>query len=100
MSVVDCPQYAVDELNGHPLKLKDAILEQGGPTILNFRYPEHFSVSAILVWIRFRGSMLLTNGSGFGSGILLFSSLTFQMPTKNKFCLLLFEGYIYIIFQR
>jgi hypothetical protein len=43
-SNVDCPQYAVDELNGHPLKLKDAILEQGGPTILNFRYPERFSV--------------------------------------------------------
>jgi hypothetical protein len=33
--------------------------------------------------------MPLTNGSGFGSGswirILLFSSLTFKMPAKNKF---------------
>ncbi len=44
---------------------------------------------------------LLTNGSGSGSGswirILLFSSLTFNMPAKNKFLtqfflLLLFEG--------
>ncbi len=45
----------------------------------------------ILGWIRIRirGSMPLTNGSGFGSGswirILLFSSLTFKMPAKNKF---------------
>jgi hypothetical protein len=43
----------------------------------------------ILGWIRIRGSMPLTNGSGFGSGswirILLFSSLTFRMPAKNKF---------------
>ncbi len=43
----------------------------------------------ILGWIRIRGSMPLTNGSGFGSGygswirILLFSSLTFKMPAKN-----------------
>jgi hypothetical protein len=45
----------------------------------------------ILGWIRIRGSMPLTNGSGFGSGfgsgswirILLFSSLAFKMPAKN-----------------
>ncbi len=43
----------------------------------------------ILVWIRIRGSMPVTNGSGsgFGSGslirILLFLSLTFKMPTKT-----------------
>ncbi len=47
----------------------------------------------ILGWIRIRirGSMPLTNGSGFGSGfgsgswirILPFSSLTFKMPAKN-----------------
>ncbi len=41
----------------------------------------------ILVWIRIRGSMPLTNGSGFGSGywirILLFSSLTCKMLTKK-----------------
>ncbi len=41
----------------------------------------------ILVWIRIRGSMPLTNGSGSRSWIriLLFSSLTFKMPTKNYF---------------
>jgi hypothetical protein len=52
-----------------------------------------FRIHDILVWIwiRIRGSMPLTNGSGFGSGfgseswfrILLFSSLTFKMPAKN-----------------
>jgi hypothetical protein len=38
-------------------------------------------------WIRIRGSMPLTNGSGSGSWIriLLLSSLTFKMPTKNYF---------------
>ena len=49
----------------------------------------------ILGWIRIRipGSMPLTNRSGFGSGFgsgswirtLLFSTLTFKMPTKNLF---------------
>ncbi len=48
-------------------------------------------IYGILVWIRIRirGSMPLTNGSWSGSGscirILLFSSLTFKMPTRNKF---------------
>ncbi len=61
-----------------------------------------FRIHGILVWIRIRGSMPLTNGSGFGSGswirILLFSSLNFKMLAKNLiflqkfFCLLLFEG--------
>ncbi len=50
-----------------------------------------FLIHDILGWIRIRirilGSMLLTNGSGSGSWILnlLFSSLTFKMPAKNKF---------------
>ncbi len=66
-----------------------------------------FRIHEILGWIRIRGSMPLTSGSGSGSWIriLLFSSLTFKMPTKNKFltqCFLLitFWRYIYIIFQR
>ncbi len=50
-----------------------------------------FRTHDILVWtrIRIRGSMPLTNGSGFGFGpeswfrILLFSSLTFKMQAKN-----------------
>jgi hypothetical protein len=41
----------------------------------------------ILGWIRIRGSMPLTNGSGFGSWIriLLFSSVTFKMPKFTSF---------------
>ena len=48
-------------------------------------------IDDILGWIRIRGSMPLINVSGFGYGsgssirILLFSSLTFKMPTKDKF---------------
>ncbi len=70
---------------------------------------EHLMIEAVLrihdiLWwirIRIRGSMPLTNGSGsrFGSGsrILLFSALTFKMPTKKLFkkkffFILLFEG--------
>jgi hypothetical protein len=41
----------------------------------------------ILGWIRIRRSMPLTSGSGSGFGswirILLFSSVTFKMPSKN-----------------
>ncbi len=70
-----------------------------------------FRIHDILGWIRIRilGSMLPTNGSGFGSGswirILLFSSLAFKMPAKNYFLtqfflLITFWRYIYIIFQR
>ncbi len=44
-----------------------------------------FRIHDILVRIRFRGSMPLTNGSGSGIRILIFSSLTFKMPAKNKF---------------
>ncbi len=51
----------------------------------------------ILGWIRIRisGSMPLTNGSGSGSWIriLLFSSLTFKMPVKNKFFNTIFSAY-------
>jgi hypothetical protein len=56
----------------------------------------------ILGWIRIRirGSMLLTNGSGFGSGswirILLFSSLTFKMPAKNKFFNTIFSNFYFL----
>jgi hypothetical protein len=39
----------------------------------------------ILVWIWIRGSTPLTNGSGSRIQILLFSSLTFKMPTKTEF---------------
>jgi hypothetical protein len=35
-----------------------------------------FRIHDILGWIRILGSMLLTNGSGSGSWVLLFSSLT------------------------
>jgi hypothetical protein len=57
-----------------------------------------FRIHDILGWIRIRGSILLTNGSGSGFGrildpdpdssgtwirIQLFSSFIFKMPTKN-----------------
>ncbi len=60
-----------------------------------------FRIHDILGWIRIRilGSMLLTNGSGFGSGswirIRLFSSLTFKMPAKNLF-VTLFSAYYFL----
>ncbi len=46
-----------------------------------------FRIRDILLWIRIRirGSMPLTNGSGSWIRILLLSSLTFKMPTKNYF---------------
>ncbi len=59
-------------------------------------------IHAILGWIRIRirGSMPLTNGSGSGSGswiqILLFSSLTFKMPAKNKFFYTIFSAYDFL----
>jgi hypothetical protein len=51
----------------------------------------------ILVWIRIRGSMPLTNGSGYGSDPVIF---VIDLQDANKkiifykyfFCLLLFEG--------
>ncbi len=54
-----------------------------------------FRIHDILELIRIRGSMPLTNGSGSGSWIriLLFSSLTFKMPTKNNLCLNIFSAY-------
>ncbi len=49
-----------------------------------------------VVWIRIRGSMPLTNGSGFGSGSCYFRhwlSRRQQKTNLEKFlCLLLFEG--------
>jgi hypothetical protein len=57
-----------------------------------------FRIHDILVWIRIRGSMPLTSGSGFGFGsgswiwILIFSSLTFKMPAKNKFFYTIFSA--------
>jgi hypothetical protein len=52
----------------------------------------------ILGWIRIRGSMSLTNGSGSGSWIriLIFSSLTFQMPAKNNFLHIFFSTYYFL----
>ncbi len=58
----------------------------------------------ILVWIRFRirirGSMPITNGSGFGTGSFYFH----HWPTKNSFkkkifCILLFEDTITLVFK-
>ena len=51
----------------------------------------------ILVWIRIRGSMPLTNGSGFGSGSCYFRHWPSRCQQKTNFltqffCLLLFEG--------
>ncbi len=57
-----------------------------------------FRIYDILVWIRIRGSMLLTNGSGFGCGsgscYLLYWPSRGQQKTNfliKFFCLLLFE---------
>ncbi len=54
----------------------------------------------ILGWIRIRirGSMPLTNGSGFGSWIriMLSSSQTFKMPAKNKFVDTIFSAYYFL----
>ncbi len=56
----------------------------------------------ILGWIRIRGFKPLTNGSGFGSGsrswirILLFLSLTFKMPAKNKIFNTIFSAYDFL----
>ncbi len=54
----------------------------------------------ILGWIRIRGSMPLTYGSGSGSRswlrILLFSSLTFKMPAKNLFFNTIFSAYDFL----
>ncbi len=52
----------------------------------------------ILGWIRIRGSMPLTNGSGSGSWIriLLFSSFTFKMPAKNKFLNTICSAYYFL----
>ena len=65
-----------------------------------------FRIHYILRWIRIRirGSMPLTNGSGSGFGsrsgswirILLFSSLTFKMPAKNKFFNTIFSAYYFL----
>jgi hypothetical protein len=54
----------------------------------------------ILGWIRIRirGSMPLTNGSGFGSWIriLLFSSLTFKIQHKTNFLNTIFSVYYFL----
>jgi hypothetical protein len=57
-----------------------------------------FRIHDILEWIRIRGSMPLINGSGSGSWIriLLFSSLTFKMPTKKNFSLNIFSAYYFV----
>jgi hypothetical protein len=65
-----------------------------------------FWIRDILVRIRIRGSVPLTNRSGFRIRILLFSSQDLQAANKRLifshsfFCLLLLEGtYINIIFK-
>jgi len=65
----------------------------GSKQLLPFSWPKGsntpdlpvFRIHDILGWIRIRGSMPLTNGSGSGSWtrVLLFSSLTFKMQAKN-----------------
>jgi hypothetical protein len=54
----------------------------------------------ILGWIRIRiwihGSMPLTIGSGSWIRILLFSSLTFNMPAKNYFFITIFSAYYFL----
>ncbi len=59
----------------------------------------------ILGWIRIRGSMPLTNGSGFGSGSCYFCHWPSRCQQKTNFLtqfflLITFRSYIYIIFQR
>ncbi len=58
------------------------------------------SGTSILGWIRIRGSMPLTNGSGSGSGswirILLLSSLTFKMPEKKYIFNTIFSAYYFL----
>ncbi len=56
----------------------------------------------ILVWIRIRGSMPLTNGSGFGSYIFCHWPSRRQQKTdiKKGISTFTFWRYIYIIFQR
>ncbi len=59
----------------------------------------------ILGWIRIRGSMPLTNGSGFGSGSFYFRHWPSRCKQKTNFLtqyflLMTFWTYIYIIFQR
>ncbi len=50
--------------------------------------------------IRIRGSMPMTNGSGFGSGswilILLFSSFTIKLPAKNEFFNSIFSAFYFL----
>jgi hypothetical protein len=46
----------------------------------------------ILVWIRIRGSMPLTNGSGF----CLFSSLTFKTPAKKLILKQTFSAFYFL----
>ncbi len=51
----------------------------------------------ILGWIRIRGSMPVTNGSGFGSGSWIrISSLNFKMPVKNKFFNTILPAYYFL----
>ncbi len=61
------------------------LISKNDQIIIIFARPV-FRIHDILGWIRIRGSMPLTNGSGFGSGSwirILLSSLTFKMPPKN-----------------
>ncbi len=60
-----------------------------------------FRIYDILVWIRSRGSMPLTNGSGFGSGSCYFRHLPSKREQKSKlikkvFLVITFWRYIYV----
>ncbi len=57
-----------------------------------------FRIHDILGWIRIRilGSMLLTNGFGSWIRILLFSSLTFNMPAKKLIFNTIFSAYYFL----
>jgi hypothetical protein len=76
---------------------------------LSPQFQSVFPIHDILVWIRIRRSMPLTNGSRFGSGCCYFRHLTSRTQQKKIFksfstYFLLFECsgtyVIYIIFQR
>ncbi len=51
-------------------------------------------IHAILMWIRIRirGSLPLTDGSGFGSRSFYFHHWPSRRPQKTNICILLFEG--------
>ncbi len=69
-------------LNRRPVWCGSMTFWHGSGSVDPYLWPV-FRIHDILVWIRIRGSMPLTNGSGSWIWILLFSSLTFKIPAKN-----------------